>query len=127
MNGRDLQLISRGIQDKVLTGNPEISFFKMIYRKHANFSIESSHVSMDTTHFSFGKTIQCTIPRRGDLMNSVYIQIMVGQKESSLRESIDCVQLGYSLLKYIDIHIGGKQIVRHTGEWLHIWNETRFW
>ena len=53
MGGSELQLVSKGTQDKLLTHNPEISFFKVVYRKHANFSIESSHVEMNQSHYEF--------------------------------------------------------------------------
>lgn len=119
MGGSELQLVSKGKQDAVLTHNPEITFFKVIYRKHANFSIESSHVFMNQSSANLGQTVNCVIPRRGDLLHSLYIRV-------TLKNSGDPTVLrnvGYSILRKVSIEIGGQTIDAHTGEWLHIWNE----
>ena len=67
-----LQLVATGKQDLFLTGNPQISFFKMVYRRHTNFAVESQAMYFDGTP-DFGQRITCLIPRRGDLLGRVYL------------------------------------------------------
>jgi hypothetical protein len=71
-----LQLVAQGKQDVFLTGNPQISFFKMVYRRHTNFAIESQPMYFDGTA-NFGQRISCLIPRRGDLLGRVYIDVLL--------------------------------------------------
>ena len=69
-----LQLVAHGKQDLFLTGNPQISFFKIVYRRHTNFAIESQPMDFDGTP-NFGQRITCLIPRRGDLLGKVYLEV----------------------------------------------------
>tara|TARA_B110000285_G_scaffold57803_1_gene66071 strand:- start:3915 stop:5096 length:1182 start_codon:yes stop_codon:yes gene_type:complete len=121
MGASELQLVSKGEHDKVLTDNPEITFFKVLYRKHANFSIESSKLGMNQENILLGNTVNCTIPRRGDMLNKIYIEIEISN--ISELDTVIINHLGFSMLKTVSIEIGGQTITKHTGEWLHIWNE----
>jgi hypothetical protein len=71
-----LQLVAYGAQDVYLTGNPQITFFKVVYRRHTNFALESIQ---QTFNGSVGlvNTINCTISRNGDLINRVYLNSML--------------------------------------------------
>ena len=40
MPGALMQLVAYGAQDVYLTGNPQMTFFKTVYRRHTNFSME---------------------------------------------------------------------------------------
>jgi hypothetical protein len=71
-----LQLVATGKQDLFLTGNPQISFFKMVYRRHTNFAVESQPMYFDGTP-DFGQRITCLIPRRGDLLGRVYMEVVL--------------------------------------------------
>jgi len=125
MGGGLLQLASLGSQDTYLTGNPQITFFKMLYRRYTNFSIESIHQTFSNT-VDFGRKVSATISTNGDLLYKTYIRVVIPQ--------IDCGTsgdnrfrwlnwLGHILIKTVDIEIGGHQIDKHYSEWLHIWNE----
>jgi hypothetical protein len=46
MGGGLLQLVAYGAQDVYLTGNPQITFFKVAYRRHTNFALESNKLLM---------------------------------------------------------------------------------
>ena len=74
MTGSLLQLSAYGKQDTHLTGNPQITFFKVVYRRHTNFSIESIEqtISGDPT---FGNTVECSISRSGDLISNIWLQM----------------------------------------------------
>lgn len=69
-----MQIVSYGSQDLFLTGTPEITFFRSVYRRHTNFSAESIFVDF-TDPYGFGMTSNLVVPKIGDLINKVYIQI----------------------------------------------------
>jgi hypothetical protein len=62
----------------ILTGNPQITFFKVVYRRHTNFAMESIEQTFNGTA-NFGKKVQCTISRNGDLIHRVYLQATLPQ------------------------------------------------
>ena len=71
-----IQLVSRGDLDVFLTGNPSITFFKSVYRKHTNFSMESIEQTFNG-QADFGRKVTCTISRNGDLIHRVYLQVVL--------------------------------------------------
>ena len=74
MTGGLLQIVTYGSQDLYLTGTPEITFFKVVYRRHTNFSMESFKVNFDD-NVGFGLTSSVITPRIGDLIHKVYLEI----------------------------------------------------
>jgi hypothetical protein len=73
MSGGLMQLVAYGAQDVYLTGNPQITFFKVVYRRHTNFSMESIEQSFNGTA-DFGNKVSCTVSRNGDLINRMYVE-----------------------------------------------------
>jgi len=124
MGGGLMQLIANGKQDVYLTGNPQITFFKMIYRRYTNFSIESIEQPFNG-NVDFGRTLSATISRNGDLMYKTYLQVTLPEIECSTeKDRFRWLNwLGHILIKNVEIEIGGQIIDKHYGDWLHIWNE----
>jgi hypothetical protein len=125
MGGGLLQLASQGSQDKYLTGNPQITYFKMLYRRYTNFAIESIQQTFSNT-IDFGKKVSATISRNGDLLYKAYIQVIIPQIDCGTSDSNRfrwLNWLGHIMIKSVDIEIGGHQIDKHYSDWLHIWNE----
>ena len=128
-----LQLVARGKQDVFLTGNPQITWFKMVYRRYTNFAIESMPMYFDGTP-DFGKRITCLVPRRGDLLGQIILEVTLpALKLSSDQSPASYVNaIGHSLIQEISIEIGEQEIDKQTGEWMEIWSnlttteETRF-
>ena len=122
MGGGLLQLVAYGAQDVYLTGNPQITFFKVVYRRHTNFAIESIMQTYNG-QTEYGNTINCTVSRNGDLINRVYVEIDVKGLDAttSLVRYVD--YLGLKLLKNVVVEIGGQQIDKHYSDWMFIWNE----
>ena len=110
-----MQLVAYGAQDIYLTGNPQITFFKVVYRRHTNFSMEAIEQTLNGT-VSLGNKVSCTVSRNGDLVHRVYLQV-------DLSGATSASEYGHSLIKSVEVEIGGQRVDRHTGEWLHIWNE----
>jgi hypothetical protein len=125
MGGGLMQLVAYGAQDIYLTGNPQITFFKVVYRRHTNFAIESIEQVFNGVP-DFGKKVTCTISRNGDLINRVYLQATLPEVECPTANSF-CFRwvnyIGHVLIRNVEVEIGGQRIDKHYGDWLNIWNE----
>ena len=119
MGGGLLQLVAYGAQDIYLTGNPQITFFKVVYRRHTNFAMEAIENVFNGTA-GFGKRVTAQISRNGDLIHRIYVQI---QTPILTGASIWVDYIGLRLLQDVEIEIGGQRIDKHYSQWLYIWNE----
>jgi len=123
MGGGLLQLVAYGAQDVYLTGNPQITFFKVVYRRHTNFAIEAIEQT-STGSNSLGSRASFQITRNGDLIHRVYFYGVIKNTSASGGNSVALVpNFGQKLLKTIELEIGGQRIDKHYSEWLYIWNE----
>jgi len=119
MGGGLLQLVAYGAQDVYLTGNPQITFFKVVYRRHTNFAIEAIEQT-PTGSNSLGSRVSFQITRNGDLIHRVYFYGVITAKTNPVAL---VPNFGQKLLKTIELEIGGQRIDKHYSEWLYIWNE----
>jgi hypothetical protein len=122
MGGGLLQLVAYGAQDVYLTGNPQITFFKVVYRRHTNFAMEAIQQTFSGIA-NYGNTVYCQISRNGDLIHRTYLQVGVNKTPSGTSTQSYVNYLGLRLLKSVSIEIGGQQIDKHYSDWLYIWNE----
>ena len=123
MGGGLMQLVAYGSQDVYLTGNPQITFFKVVYRRHTNFSIESIQQVFNGIA-SWGRSVTSTISRNGDLLYRMYITIKLPSVPANGTDQFRWLNwLGHIIVDQAEIEIGGQKIDRHYGHWLHIWNE----
>lgn len=125
MGGGLMQLVAYGAQDIYLTGNPQITFWKVVYRRHTNFAMESIEQIFNGTA-DFGKKVTCTISRNGDLIHRMYLQVTLPQVSCPNSNSA-CFRwvnyIGHALIRNVEVEIGGQRIDKHYGDWLNIWNE----
>jgi hypothetical protein len=121
-----MQLVAYGAQDVYLTANPQVTFFKQLYRRHSNFAMESIEQTFNGVA-TFGKRVTCTIARNGDLISKIYLQATlprIDKSDLAGESSFSWVPyIGQYLIKQVEVEIGGQLIDRHYGDWLHIWNE----
>ena len=115
MGGGLLQLVAYGAQDVYLTGNPQITFFKVVYRRHTNFALESIQQTFNGS-VGYGQRVTSTISRNGDLISRAYLVV-------NTTEAKCCPYYGLRLIKYAEVEIGGQKIDKHYAEWMYIWNE----
>ena len=113
MGGGLMQLVAYGAQDIYLTGNPKITFFKVVYRRHTNFSMETIQQTINGTSTLAGtsSTGTVTISRNGDLVGKMYVRC-----DQSTSTGIS----GDRLISDVTLEIGGQRIDKHTTEWLQI-------
>ena len=114
MGGGLMQLVAYGAQDIYLTGNPQITFFKVVYRRHTNFSMEciQQTVSGTSTLGASATNGTVTVSRNGDLLGKVYV-----------RSSTPGIRNGCSLVNQVEVEIGGQQIDKYESNWEYMWND----
>jgi len=119
-----MQLVAYGAQDVYLTGNPQITFFKVVYRRHTNFAVEGIAVPL-TGSINFGSKATVTIQRNGDLMLQTYLRVVMKEvKDDHYTGRFAWVRrLGHALIEDVSLLIGGSQIDKHYGTWMDIWYE----
>jgi len=123
MGGGLMQLVAYGAQDVYLTGNPQITFFKVVYRRHTNFSMEAIEQTFNGTA-SVGSRVTATVSRNGDLIHRMYVETDVTcTNTSSLANTSVVNNIGHKLIQEVEIEIGGQKIDKHYALWLDIWAE----
>ena len=130
-----MQLVSYGAQDIYISGNPQITFWKILYKRHTNFAVESIEVTFNG-QADFNKRVTAVINRNADLMYKTYVQVVLPQitlatTGSSLGSTATQTTqgfrwlnyIGHRLLKQVEIEIGGQRIDRQYGDWMQIWTQ----
>ena len=128
MSGGLMQLVAYGAQDVYLTGNPQITFFKVAYRRHTNFAMQTMNVVASGSS-GFDKIMNFTIPRNGDLIMNTYLRAQIrdidgdDKTKDEVNKFAWCKRLGHALIDYATLTIGGSQIDKQYGMWLDMWYE----
>lgn len=118
-----LQLVAQGKQDLFLTGNPQITWFKMVYRRYTNFAMESQTIYFDGDP-DFGKRLTTVVPRRGDLLGALILEITLPQVTFTDGTAASYINnVGYAMIEEISLEIGEQEIDKQTGEWMKIWSD----
>tara|TARA_X000001036_G_scaffold368457_1_gene354105 strand:+ start:245 stop:1480 length:1236 start_codon:yes stop_codon:yes gene_type:complete len=125
MGGGLLQLASKGAQDVYLTGDPSITFFKAVYRKHTNFARENVPIFFDK-EFSNGNKCIATISRNADLIGNMTLHFKTTEIKTNGNNSganIITDRKWSTYIDYVDLLIGGNLIDRQHGEFLDAWHD----
>jgi len=134
MGGGLMQLVSYGAQDIYISGNPQITFWKILYKRHTNFAVESIEVTFNG-QADFNKRVTAVINRNADLMYKTYVQVVLPQIQLGSGASGTTVgntnadgfrwlnYIGHRLINQVEIEIGGQRIDRQYGMWMQIWTQ----
>ena len=123
MTGALIQLVAIGQQDVSLTGNPEITFFKSVYKTHTNFAIDST-LQVINGNWGQGQTVYCTISRSGDLVGPMTLILGdLNQGGITITDGYACDRTIEHCISQIDLIIGGQVIDSIDGHWLRIRSE----
>jgi hypothetical protein len=124
MGGGLMQLVAYGAQDVYLTGNPQITFFKIVYRRHTNFSMECIEQTLNGTLSQNSDRLVSKISRNGDLIGNMHLDLKLpNNNENNVKELHWTNNTAHAYIDNISISIGGQLIDKHYGHWLDIWNE----
>ena len=145
MPGALLQLVGKGAQDQLVTGNPSFSHFRSVYKRHTDFAMEHFRLYFKTSQLSYpisgSSRLRTKVERYAQLLNDCYLSIDIPNiyspvypittaipTASPARVSVDSNaigyefnwvrNLGYNMIRYVSVLINGQEIVRHTGEWM---------
>ena len=134
MGGGLMQLVAYGAQDVYLTGNPQITFWKVTYRRYTNFAMESIEQTFNG-QADFGRRVTCTISRNGDLAYTTILQVTLPEINQNMTNGSTTATStngvfarwldfpGEQLISQVEVEIGGQRIDRQYGDWMHIWNQ----
>lgn len=129
MAGALMQIVAFGAQNMFLNANPQITFWRVTFRRYTNFAMESIEQTFNG-QADFGRRVNVTISRNGDLAYKTYLQVTLPEINQNMANSgTDGVYArwldypGHQLISQIDVEIGGQRIDRHYGDWMHIWNQ----
>ena len=110
-----MQLVAYGAQDIYLTGNPQITFFKVVYRRHTNFSMECIQQTWNGSNLTNGRCT-ATISRNGDLVHKMYIECG-GSYQNTIPNP------GVNWINEVKLEIGGQEVDKQSGTWMETWAE----
>jgi hypothetical protein len=128
MGGGLLQLVAYGAQDAYITGNPHITFWKVMYKRHTNFAMEAMRVNFTGTA-QYGQRVVAIVNRNADLIYRTYLEVTLPDTSAAANGITRDVnwtpggmrRLGWLLLEKVEVEIGGQIIDRHYGEWWYLW------
>ena len=126
MGGGLLQLVSYGAQDIYISGSPQITFWKVLYKRHTNFAMESIEVTFNG-QADFNKRVTAVINRNADLMYRTYLQVVLPAVDFASATTLNRFRwlnyIGHRLVKTVELEIGGQRIDRQYGDWMQIWTQ----
>lgn len=124
MAGGLLQLVAYGAQDVYLTGNPSITFFQAVYKRHTNFALETIQQTNDGSAIG-GSMFSTTIQRNGDLLGEMFVQLKpkAGLFKTSNNYVADCNWVAERAFTDIEWQIGGQKIDKHYQTWWRLYSE----
>jgi hypothetical protein len=153
MPGGLLQLVGKGAQDQLITGNPSFSHFRSVYKRHTDFAMEHFRLYFKTSLLSFPTagtlSLRTKVERYAQLVNDCYLSIdlpdiyspvvpVSGTIPSTTKQTINKYSnaigyefqwvrnIGYNMIHHVSLLINGQEIVRHTGEWMKLYANLTF-
>jgi len=125
-----IQLVAYGAQNAYLTGTPDMTFFKSVFRRHTNFSIESIKQTIDGDSSYSEFEVSTIVSRSGDLLSNVWVEANLPSIQGvneTFKEAITytswCNNTGCAFIKECSIDIGGNQMDKQDSVWMDINNE----
>jgi len=120
-----MQLVAYGAQDVYLTGNPKVTFFQAVYKRHTNFAMECIQQTVNGSATSSGR-VSVTVARNGDLIGQMYIDLQSAACNTFSGPSttiFDGCWLAERAILDIELSIGGQRIDKHYQRWWRLYSE----
>jgi hypothetical protein len=118
MAGGLMQLVAYGAQDVYLTGNPKVTFFQAVYKRHTNFAMENIEQTVNGTPGADGR-VSVTVARNGDLVADMYVEMKAGAKAATGEDA----WIAERAVKDVELSIGGQRIDKHYQKWWRLYSE----
>ena len=138
MTGGLLQLVGKGAQDVLFTGNPSFTHFRAMYKRHTEFAMEHFRLHFRSANLSLlpngPLTLRTKVDRHAQLLHDCYLSVTIPPIYSPVVPSANTTgyefqwakNLGYNMINHVSIMINGSEIVRHTGEWMKLYAALNF-
>jgi hypothetical protein len=121
-----MQLVAYGAQDVYLTGQPKVTFFQAVYKRHTNFAMENIQQTVNGTPSNSGR-VSVTIARNGDLVGNMYVRLQPTQVSysnlTSTGGNIDTNWVAERAIAAVELTIGGQRIDKHYQTWFRLYAE----
>jgi hypothetical protein len=122
-----MQLVAYGAQDVYLTGNPKVTFFQAVYKRHTNFAMENIQQTVNGSPASSGR-VSVTIARNGDLVGNMYVALapntFAEANLTSNNTSPDVCWIAERAIAAVELTIGGQRIDKHFQTWWRLYSEV---
>jgi hypothetical protein len=146
MPGGLLQLVAIGAQNELINGNPSMTHFRAVYRRHTNFAMESIRMTFSSSNLEFAqttkRTISCRIDRYAQMLHDTYLILTLpdiwsplyylgsetppdtyDKRSNSIGYEFKWIDnIGYNLIDNVEITANGQVLQRLTGEWLKFYS-----
>ena len=122
MAGGLMQLVAYGAQDVYLTGNPKVTFFQAVYKRHTNFAMENIEQTVNGTASNSGR-VSVTIARNGDLVGDMYVELQSDEATTITTAAADCNWVAERAVNNVELSIGGQRIDKHYQKWWRMYSE----
>ena len=126
MAGGLMQLVAYGAQDVYLTGQPKVTFFQAVYKRHTNFAMENIQQTVNGTPSNSGR-VSVTIARNGDLVGNMYVALIPNPStlsQTSNNTAIDTCWVAERAIAAVELTIGGQRIDKHYQTWFRLYAEV---
>ena len=117
-----MQLVANGAQDVYLTGNPKVTFFQAVYRRHTNFAMENNEQTVKGTDANSG-SVSVTVPRNGDLVGDMYLELKSAIATTRTADAGDCNFVAERAINNVELSIGGQRVDKHYQKWWRLYSE----
>ena len=146
MPGGLMQLVGVGAQNELVNGNPSMTHFRSVYRRHTNFAMEQVRMPFTASNLEFSttgtRTISCRIDRYAQLLHDSYLVMTLPDIWSPLKYLNGAVaptgydartnsigyefqwipNIGYNLIDHVNLVMNGQVIQSLRGEWLKMYS-----
>ena len=113
-----MQLVAYGAQDVYLTGNPKVTFFQAVYKRHTNFAMENIEQTVNGTATAGGR-VSVTVARNGDLIADMYVELTCLTGPVNTEDA----WIAESAISTVELSIGGQRIDKHYQKWWRLYAE----
>jgi len=146
MPGGLIQLVGTGAQNELVNGNPSMTHFRSVYRRHTNFAMEQIRLTMTASNLEFAlsttKTLSCKVERIANLLHDCYLVVTLPDiwspmkytnsapmpagydpRSNSMGYEFQWIKnIGYNLIDSVELTMNGQVIQRLTGEWMKMYS-----
>jgi len=124
MAGGLMQLVAYGAQDVYLTGNPKVTFFQAVYKRHTNFAMELIQQTTNGSPSSSGR-VSVTIARNGDLVGNMHVALTPTANTLTSNNAVfDTNWIAERAVAAVELTIGGQRIDKHYQTWWRLYAEV---